>query len=149
MIIFITTTTTNLRIFVWLTDLILPMSIFVLEFITKQFSLHPQMVCVLKLKVLKKSYNIFVCTVNTRVIFKVRTICQPYLLRSLTGGFWRSRVIVRPSAMSLVFAAPLSELVAVSQLWGAFGDSIFRHKKHLPYQNPLPTVKVYGEGVMN
>jgi hypothetical protein len=49
------------------------------------------------------------------VIFKVRTICAPCLRKSLTGGFWRSRAVVRASAMSPVFAKPFSELVAVSQ----------------------------------
>lgn len=47
------------------------------------------------------------------LIFNVGTICTPCKHRSLTGGFWRPRVGVRSSAMSPVFANPLSELVAV------------------------------------
>jgi hypothetical protein len=47
--------------------------------------------------------------------FKIRTICAPCSHGPLTGGFRRSRAVVNSSATSLVFAEPLSKLVAVSQ----------------------------------
>jgi hypothetical protein len=51
-----------------------------------------------------------VCTHVMRVIFKVRTICTPFLLRSLTEGFWRSRTVIRPSVTFPVFSEPLNDL---------------------------------------